>query len=101
MWYTIQLLIYSFLIIFICHNIYIFYKDNIVENTYYDSTINNNNNKKDNNNDNNDNNDNSNTMKNELQNFLNNQIKNDDINDYSNASNDVGTTSIEDIPVSA
>jgi hypothetical protein len=104
MWYTIQLIIYSFLIIFICHNIYIFYNDNMVENTFYDTSINDNSNKyiipiNDNSNSDDNVNDinNSQTMKNELQNFLNQHL------DKSTTSNSdtFGSTSIDDIPISA
>ncbi len=97
MWYTLQLIIYSFLIIFICHNLYIFYKDNMVENTFYDihNTFNNDKGKSIPNDNIENVENNSQSMKNELQDFLNNQIENTDHN-----SSHVGFTSIEDIPIS-
>ena len=35
MLYTLQIIFYSFIIIFICHHLYLFYVDNFVEKTYH------------------------------------------------------------------
>ena len=118
MLYTLQIIFYSFIIIFICHHLYLFYVDNFVEKTYhniapivgetnpkkihiYDDLQNIDNkmnqfNKQD-----------SQSMKSELQNFLKSQISPSNgatINNHQmleDVTQHVGTTNIDDIPITA
>lgn len=118
MLYTLQIIFYSFIVIFICHHLYLFYVDNFVEKTHhniipnmvqtnarkihiYDDLQNIDNkmnqfNKQD-----------SQSMKSELQNFLKSQISpSNDVtinNDQmlEDVTQHVGTTNIDDIPITA
>ena len=118
MLYTLQIILYSFIIIYICHNLYLFFNENFIENTYHDLPLSHQNEKTelfqnyDSDNDTkNNSNQNSQSMKNELQNFLNTQVKTEinnrksemleNLNQGTIATNQVGTTSIEDIPITA
>lgn len=115
MLYTLQIIVYSFITIFICHNLYLFYVDNFSEKTHHhiiSPVMQGNNHKKiyihdeiSNKNEQHSNQE-SQSMKNELQQFLKSQIPTDknaiigslhtkDDTQY------VGTTNIEDIPISA
>ena len=118
MLYTLQIIFYSFIVIFICHHLYLFYVDNFVEKTHhniipnmvqtnakkiqiYDDLQNIDNkmnqfNKQD-----------SQSMKSELQNFLKSQISpSNDVTlnnqqTLEDVTQHVGTTNIDDIPITA
>ena len=118
MLYTIQIIFYSFIIIFICHYLYLFYADNFIDKTYHNiiPSLSENNHKKIQIYDNLKNIDkkmnqfneqDSQSMKNELQNFLKSQIapsNEDSLNNHQqleDVTQHVGTTNIDDIPITA
>jgi hypothetical protein len=117
MLHTMQIIFYSFIIIFIGHYLYNFYNDNFVDKTIHNihypigTATSNIQPRKihiydDNNHASTSNTETSNSMKNELQNFLKSQIHAplDNINNTRNIQIhddvNVGTTNIEDIPIS-
>ena len=117
MLYTLQIVFYSFIVIFICHHLYLFYEDNFVEKTHHNIIPNivEPNSKKIHIYDDLKNIDNkmnqfsgqdSKSMKNELQNFLKSQITPSNNNSFDNkqiedVTQHVGTTNIDDIPITA
>uniref|UniRef100_A0A6C0EHM9 Uncharacterized protein n=1 Tax=viral metagenome TaxID=1070528 RepID=A0A6C0EHM9_9ZZZZ len=115
---TLQIILYSFIIIFIGHNLYLFYVDNFIEKTHHNiiptmvqgnpkkiqiyNDLKNIDSKMDQ-----FNNQDSQNMKNELQNFLKSQISPSNIDELSNnnvvedVTQHVGSTNIDDIPITA